>query len=71
MELLEYQFKPFKFTLKDKNQPPKDRPLPKVDHGIACNNDYLFSYACGHALNPIFLNSDENLRGVRFLFVNY
>ncbi|VVC45978.1 Kelch-type beta propeller [Cinara cedri] len=52
-EPLEYQFKPFVFTLKDKTQPPVDRPLPKVDHNIACNNDFIFSYACGHSLQPL------------------
>lgn len=63
---LEYRFKPFTVSLKEKNQSPKDRPFPKLDHNIACNDDYLFTYACGHALNPFFTNCVGNLRSVSF-----
>jgi len=42
----EYSFKMFKFQILSVDNLPNNRQFTKMDHGVASNDDYLFTYEC-------------------------
>lgn len=47
MDSLKYKFKTFELILNSTNELPNKRDFPKLDHGVACNDEYLITYECG------------------------
>lgn len=47
MAVIEYKFKPFELVHYSFSKLPNNRNYPKMDHGIACNDEYLITYEFG------------------------
>jgi len=45
-KIQDYTFKPFRFQIISHDNLPNNRQFTKMDHGVASNDEYLYTYEC-------------------------